>query len=127
MFPPQTDGYNCGIFSLWYMLLHVYEDKLVGELNPLNWRRQTVFFIFTLHLYNKKLKDESYRFPKQFSFQGWLMEEIVDQDFPKNFQKAIRNIFDQSKTQLTPTKESLTKTKGVEMQSTSPLNENQTL
>ena len=94
-FPPQTDGFNCGIYAMWYMLLTIYEDKVVEQLNPLNWRRQTIFFIFILHLYNKKICDSSYKFPNDFTFKSWLMEGLNDNDVPKEIIQSIHNILEQ--------------------------------
>ena len=32
-YPRQTDQQNCGIFSIWYMLLNIYNEKNVCQIN----------------------------------------------------------------------------------------------
>ena len=42
--PVQQDGINCGVYSLWYLLVASHEDMPIMDLNPERFRDQLLLY-----------------------------------------------------------------------------------
>ena len=66
--PFQQDAINCGVFSLWYLLVASHEDMPIIDLNPERFQDQLLLYSECLYLYpfHLCLQSKLYTFTKTF-------------------------------------------------------------
>ena len=75
-FPKQRDGVNCGVYSFWYGVMHLYQGQKVTPLNPKRFRKQLLFFIIGLDLFYSKIKEQPrFTFPSNHTTLPTLMHK----------------------------------------------------
>ena len=65
--PKQTDGKNCGLYALWYGIIHMYKYREVASFDPKRFRKQVLFFIVGLDFFYTKHMDNRFTFAKNAS------------------------------------------------------------
>lgn len=74
-YPTQQDDYNCGVYSLWYLLMRCYKDKEIVKLDPDRFRDQLLLYIIFLYIYRHRATDKSYSFKKKFEWQSFFKKK----------------------------------------------------
>ena len=94
-FPLAMDNNDAGLFAIWYGLLSFYEgaDKNdLVDLDPDLRRRQLLFCLVVLRLYQEKMNDPSYVFLSTFNVKSWL----VDTKWDNGLQEVFRSVLGDS-------------------------------
>ena len=69
-YPSQQDNFNCGLYCMWYYVLHMFGIKEDADFDPSLFRRQLLFYIVGLCRYIEKECATDYTF-HQIS-QKWI-------------------------------------------------------
>ena len=75
-YPVQEDGFNCGVYSLWHLLMECYEGKDVVLLDTDRFRNQLLLYIVCLYIYSQRKNDDSYRFPKKLLWSTFFKKNL---------------------------------------------------
>ena len=76
-FPIQRDGHNCGVYSLWYLLLDIYKDKSIVDLEPNTFRNQLLLYMVCLYMYRKRVENKSYHFRNNWDWKLFFQKNII--------------------------------------------------
>ena len=108
-FPIQHDGSNCGVYSLWYLLLDIYKDKSNVTLDPNRFRNQLLLYMVSLYMYRKRVEDKGYHFRKNWDWYFFFAQKYntfeVNILFKNIFDKALDNETEKDKDGVTGIKE----------------------
>ena len=72
-YPTQQDNFNCGLYCMWYYVLHMFGIKEDTDFDPSLFRRQLLFYIVGLCRYIEKDRLRNYTFPDNFTTMDQLL------------------------------------------------------
>merc|ERR1712127_362255 len=72
-YPSQQDNFNCGLYCMWYYVLHMFGVQEDIDFDPSLFRRQLLFYIVGLCRYIEKECATDYTFPSDFTEMDQLL------------------------------------------------------
>ena len=87
-FPKQKDLINCGLYSIWYNALSIFENEGMNKFDPLQLRRKIILCVIVLYLL-EEAKVENNEMNK--GIEKWLCSAGVDDSLSSVFQEIFVN------------------------------------
>ena len=90
-YPLQNDGINCGVFSLWYLLIECYKGKTIVSLDSDRFRDQLLLYTVCLHLYQIRANQKGYTFPTKFEWRKFVSKKHGNSELHSVIQEILQD------------------------------------